>query len=93
MRIRPKKTIYLTIKNQLKVKFLKNLNYHKEVSKFWICNAYNYIFKISQSQMNSHDIRSVYQMNDIEDEWATIVKFDTELFKKEKELEQLRQIE
>jgi len=26
-------------------------------------------------------------MNDVEDEWATIVKFDTELFKKEKELE------
>lgn len=39
------------------------------------------------------DNRSVYQMNDVEDEWATIVKFDTELFKKEKELEQLRQIE
>jgi hypothetical protein len=32
-------------------------------------------------------------MNDVEDEWATIVKFDTELFKKEKELEQLTQIE
>ena len=43
--------------------------------------------------MNSQDIRSVYQMNEIEDEWATIVKFDTELFKKEKELEKLRQIE
>jgi len=29
-------------------------------------------------------------LNDVEDEWATIVKFDTELFKKEKELEILR---
>jgi hypothetical protein len=29
-------------------------------------------------------------MNDVEDEWATIVKFDSELFKKEQELEGFR---
>jgi hypothetical protein len=34
--------------------------------------------------------RSVYQINDVEDEWATIVKFDSELYKKEQELENLR---
>jgi hypothetical protein len=34
--------------------------------------------------------RSVYQINDVEDEWATIVKFDSELYKKEQELEGLR---
>ena len=30
---------------------------------------------------------------DDEDEWATLVKFDTELFKKEKELERMREEE
>lgn len=28
---------------------------------------------------------------DEDDEWATLVKFDTELFKKEQELEKIRQ--
>lgn len=38
--------------------------------------------------------RSVYQVEgDDEDEWATLVKFDTELFKKEKELEKMREEE
>jgi len=36
----------------------------------------------------------VYQVEgDDDDEWATLVKFDTELFKKEKELERLREEE
>lgn len=30
---------------------------------------------------------------DEEDEWATLVKFDTELFKKERELEKMRENE
>lgn len=30
---------------------------------------------------------------DEENEWATLVKFDTELFKKEQELEKMRQLE
>lgn len=30
---------------------------------------------------------------DEEDEWATLVKFDTELYKKEQELEKMRQEE
>jgi hypothetical protein len=35
--------------------------------------------------------KSVYYVEgDEEDEWATLVKFDTELFKKEKELERIR---
>ena len=35
--------------------------------------------------------RSVYMMDgDEENEWATLVKFDTELFKKEQELEKMR---
>ena len=38
--------------------------------------------------------KSVYQVEgDDDDEWATLVKFDTELFKKEKELERLREEE
>lgn len=38
--------------------------------------------------------KSVYQVEgDDEDEWATLVKFDTELFKKEKELERMREEE
>lgn len=38
--------------------------------------------------------KSVYMMDgDEEDEWATLVKFDTELFKKEQELEKIRQQE
>lgn len=36
----------------------------------------------------------MYQVEgDDDDEWATLVKFDTELFKKEKELERLREEE
>ena len=36
--------------------------------------------------------KSVYYVEgDEEDEWATLVKFDTELFKKEKELERIRE--
>ncbi len=30
---------------------------------------------------------------DEKDEWATIMKFDTELYKKEKEMEKLRLVE
>ena len=38
--------------------------------------------------------KSVYYVEgDEEDEWATLVKFDTELFKKEKELERIREEE
>ena len=39
---------------------------------------------------SSQAAKSVYQINDVEDEWATIVKFDSELYKKEQELESLR---
>ena len=39
------------------------------------------------SESSSIASKSVYQVDgDDEDEWATLVKFDTELFKKEKEL-------
>ena len=39
------------------------------------------------SETSSVTSKSVYQVEgDDEDEWATLVKFDTELFKKEKEL-------
>lgn len=39
------------------------------------------------SETSSVASKSVYQVEgDDEDEWATLVKFDTELFKKEKEL-------
>lgn len=38
--------------------------------------------------------KSVYYVEGEEDdEWATLVKFDTELFKKEKELERIREQE
>lgn len=41
----------------------------------------------SSSMSSSVGSKSVYQVDgDDEDEWATLVKFDTELFKKEKEL-------
>ena len=48
------------------------------------------VCKNSASVTSSQMPKSVYQLNDVEDEWATIVKFDSELFKKEQELEQLR---
>ena len=48
------------------------------------------VCKNSVSVTSSQMPKSVYQLNDVEDEWATIVKFDSELFKKEQELEQLR---
>jgi len=39
---------------------------------------------MSYQSSNCH--RSVYELGDEDDEWATIIKFDQELFKKEKEL-------
>jgi hypothetical protein len=46
------------------------------------------------SQASSKAPQSVYYLEgDEEDEWATLVKFDTELFKKEKELEKMREKE
>lgn len=48
----------------------------------------------SSSMTSSVGSKSVYQVDgDDEDEWATLVKFDTELFKKEKELEKMREEE
>ena len=42
---------------------------------------------VSSSETSSIASKSVYQVEgDDDDEWATLVKFDTELFKKEKEL-------
>lgn len=46
----------------------------------------------NSSETSSLASKSVYQVEgDDEDEWATLVKFDTELFKKEKELERMRE--
>eukprot|EP00825_Cyclidium_porcatum_P038651 TRINITY_DN4527_c0_g1_i4.p1 TRINITY_DN4527_c0_g1~~TRINITY_DN4527_c0_g1_i4.p1 ORF type:complete len:557 (+),score=167.16 TRINITY_DN4527_c0_g1_i4:224-1894(+) len=46
------------------------------------------------SETSSKAPRSVYYLEgDEEDEWATLVKFDTELFKKERELEKQREKE
>lgn len=43
------------------------------------------------SETSSVASKSVYHVEgDDDDEWATLVKFDTELFKKEKELEKIR---
>lgn len=48
----------------------------------------------SSSFSSSAASKSVYQVDgDDEDEWATLVKFDTELFKKQKELEKIREEE
>jgi hypothetical protein len=48
--------------------------------------------KNSNSETSSLASKSVYQVDgDDDDEWATLVKFDTELFKKEKELERMRE--
>jgi hypothetical protein len=48
----------------------------------------------ASSETSSLASKSVYQVEgDDDDEWATLVKFDTELFKKEKELERLREEE
>ncbi|KAM3130923.1 hypothetical protein pb186bvf_016946 [Paramecium bursaria] len=46
------------------------------------------------STVSSKAPKSVYMMDgDEDDEWATLVKFDTELYKKERELEKIRQQE
>ena len=46
------------------------------------------------SDASSMAPKSVYYVEGEEDdEWATLVKFDTELFKKEKELERIREQE
>jgi len=46
------------------------------------------------SETSSIASKSVYHVEgDDDDEWATLVKFDTELFKKEKELERMREEE
>ncbi|CAK76015.1 unnamed protein product (macronuclear) [Paramecium tetraurelia] len=46
------------------------------------------------SETSSKAPKSVYMMEgDEDDEWATLVKFDTELYKKEKELELIRKQE
>lgn len=45
------------------------------------------------SYQSSNCRRSVYELGDEDDEWATIIKFDQELFKKEKELQMIREQE
>eukprot|EP00828_Plagiopyla_frontata_P045177 TRINITY_DN764_c0_g1_i11.p1 TRINITY_DN764_c0_g1~~TRINITY_DN764_c0_g1_i11.p1 ORF type:complete len:503 (-),score=92.71 TRINITY_DN764_c0_g1_i11:67-1575(-) len=47
----------------------------------------------AQSITSSKAPRSVYQLPDEDDEWAAILRFDQELYKKEKELEQQREYE
>jgi len=42
------------------------------------------------SDVSSVKPKSIYAHDNEEDEWATIMKHDTELFKKEQELEKLR---
>ena len=49
---------------------------------------------VASSDASSMASKSVYCVDgDDDDEWATLVKFDTELFKKEKELEKIREQE
>ena len=45
------------------------------------------------SDTSSRCQKSIYQLANEEDEWAMIMKFDQELYKKEKELEKMREIE
>ena len=45
------------------------------------------------SYQSSNHPRSLYELGDEDDEWATIIKFDQELYKKEKELQMIREQE
>lgn len=45
------------------------------------------------SVTSSQRPRSVYQLGEEDDEWATMMKYDAELHKKERELEKLRDLE
>ncbi len=45
------------------------------------------------SYQSSRMQKSLYELGDEDDEWATIIKFDQELYKKEKELQAIREQE
>jgi len=45
------------------------------------------------SVASSQKARSVYVQDDSDDEWATMMKYDTDLYKKEKELAKARELE
>ena len=47
----------------------------------------------SASYQSSRQQKSLYELGDEDDEWATIIKFDQELYRKEKELQAIREQE